>query len=61
MPYGPTSQRIKKKYHMPYGPTCKEQIYALSAYSQRILNICLVGLLTNNKYIHMPYGPTWKQ
>ena len=40
---------------MPYGPTHKQQIYALWAYSQRIkislmgllakINICLMGLL----------------
>ena len=43
---------------MPYGPTHKQQIYALWAYSQRII-LCLMGLLTNNK--NMPYGPTCKE
>ena len=49
--------------YMPYGPTHKEQIYALWAYSQTIniympygptcknKYICLMGLLTKNKYI----------
>ena len=55
---------------MPYGPTHKEQMYALWAYSQRIKmyalwaysqrkNICLMGLLAKKKY--MPYGPTSKE
>ena len=50
----------KKKY-MPYGPTQKEQIYALWAYSQTINIYALWGLLANYKYIYMPYGPTCKQ
>ena len=44
---------LTKIKYMPYGPTCKEQIYALWVYSQRT-NICLMGLLTKNKYIHCP-------
>ena len=43
---------------MPYGPTHKQQIYALWAYSQTT-NICLMGLLAKNK--NMPYGPTHKE
>ena len=45
MPYGAYSQRIKiclmglltKNKNMPYGPTHKQQIYALWAYLQRII------------------------
>ena len=61
---------LTKNKNMPYGPTHKQQIYALWAYSQTIKiclmglltknkNICLMGLLRNNK--NMPYGPTHKE
>ena len=47
MPYGPT----RKENYMPYGPTRKENYMP---YGPTHIEICLMGLFTNNKYFVVP-------
>ena len=63
MPYWPTHKEniclmdlLTNNKYMPYGPTYKQQIYALRAYLQRKL----YALWAYSQRKYMPYGPTYK-